>query len=133
MKRNSQHAYYSEVPSIHRFLVGQMRRPIFLFCQTCDTKHFPFLRGVQIQGCKVLDYHIRYYIECRIGYPGNNKKTNYTNLSLNRDTYLLSLINPSLANVCCSTILFNHGAIRLKAFIQHISHNLCNQLFLVYI
>jgi hypothetical protein len=38
---------------------------------------------------------------------------------------LLSLINPSLAHVYCSTTLSNHGLIRLKKFVSQSYRNLC--------
>ena len=40
---------------------------------------------------------------------------------------LLSLINPSLAHIYCSTTLSNHGLIRLNRFVLQISLNMCNQ------
>ena len=46
-------------------------------------------------------------------------------LSNTRDE-LLSLINPSLAYVYCSTTLSNRELIRLKKFVSQISHNLYN-------
>ena len=36
---------------------------------------------------------------------------------------LLSLINPSLANINCSTILSNHDVIRLKRFVSQLDLN----------
>ena len=35
-------------------------------------------RGCLDLGCKVLTYHIKYYIGCLMGCSGTNKKTNYS-------------------------------------------------------
>jgi len=43
---------------------------------------------------------------------------------------LLSLINPSLANIYCSIILSNYGAIRLKRLVSQFTRELCNWFFL---
>ena len=51
------------------------------------------------------------------------------NPPVNRDTNLLSLINPVLANVYCSTILSNHDAIKLKRFVSQFTRNMCNWFF----
>ena len=49
-----------------------------------------------------------------MGCLGSNKKNYLQNPSENSETNLLSLTNPSLANIYSSTILLNNGAIRLK-------------------
>ena len=43
---------------------------------------------------------------------------------------LLSLINPPLVNVYCSTTLSNHGAIRFKIFTSQFTRNMYNWFFL---
>jgi hypothetical protein len=81
--------------------------------------------GCLENGCKVLMCHIRNYIGCYMGCSVLIKKL-ITDPSVNREINLLSLINPSLANVYCSTTLSNHGEIRLKRFVLQISRNLYN-------
>jgi hypothetical protein len=44
-------------------------------------------------------------------------------MPVNYETNLLNLINPSLANVYCSTSLSNHGVIRLKRFVSQFTRN----------
>jgi hypothetical protein len=52
-----------------------------------------------------------------------NKKHKLQIPSVNHETNLLRLINPSLAYIYCSTIVSNHGLIRLKKFVSQISRN----------
>jgi hypothetical protein len=47
----------------------------------------------------------------------------------NYEINLLSIINPSLTNIYCSTILSNHCAIRVKRFVSQFSGELCNWFF----
>ena len=51
---------------------------------------------------------------CRIGCSDTNKKNKLQNPSVIHEMNLLSLINPPLAHVYCSTTLSNHDLIRLK-------------------
>jgi hypothetical protein len=69
---------------------------------------------------RVTSDNIGYHIEC----SGTKKKL--ITESVNKPQDVLSLINPSLANVYFSTTLSNHGAIRLKSFVSQISRYLCN-------
>jgi hypothetical protein len=71
------------------------------------------LGGVWMQTLKFSWYHIR----CYIGVTWGVRiliKNKLQIPSVNRETNLLRLINPSLAHVYFSTILSNHGLIRLK-------------------
>jgi hypothetical protein len=79
-----------------------------------------------MQGLKFSWYHIGCYMGCRIGCSDTNKKNKLQIPLVNREMNLLSLINPSLAHVYCSTTVSNHGLIRLKKFVSRISCNLCN-------
>ena len=45
----------------------------------------------------------------------------------NRDTNLLSIINPSLEVVYYSTILSNHGSIRIKRFVSQLTRGLWDE------
>ena len=55
------------------------------------------------------------------------------NFTCNCETNLLSLINPLLANVYCSTTLSNHSVIRLKRFVSRFTCKLCNWFFCPYL
>ena len=55
-----------------------------------------------------------------------NKNNKLQNPSVLHETNLLSLINPSLVHVYCSTTLSHYRLIRLKRFVSQINHKLCN-------
>jgi hypothetical protein len=73
--------------------------------------------GVKFWGC-----HIRCYMGCL-----DTNKKQIQNPSVNRETNLLSLINPSLAHVLLwHFIVKSYRLIRLKKFVLQNSRNLCN-------
>ena len=52
---------------------------------------------------------------------------------VNRETNLMSLINPLLAYVYCSNLVSNHGLIRFIRFVLWFTVHLCNAIFFNYI
>ena len=63
----------------------------------------------------------------------DTNKNKLQNLSVLHETNLLSLINPSLAHVYCSTTLSNHRLIRLKNLSRKLVAIYIISYFLIYI
>ena len=70
-------------------------------------------------------YNIRGCLDPVINVMGcsDTNKNKLQNPSVIHETNLVSLINPSLAYIYCSTTLSNHRLIRLKKFVSQQFHN----------
>ena len=93
---------------------------------TCREVLARLAKAVFKLGCKVLECHMGCHIRISYGYLDTNKKNKLQNPLVNHETNLLSLINLLLTHVYCSTLLSNHGLIRLKRFVSQNSRKLCN-------